>query len=394
MPKLKSLIIGNSTELSFILPSLLKRSGFRVDMISGAPLLQKSKFISNLQIFNDSTSFLNAIKKVHPDNYDFIAISDDQTLGLILNSDIEIDKKLKLLPVVNKSDLLHLYSKINLSIALSQNKIRTPDFFIARNKSETIKSAKKLGYPIIIKIDSSGGGTGVFECQNDEEIESLSPKVFLKRVLVQKKIDGTEISISGFYQNGNLIHFDYSEIITSVSKFGPSSLRTYIQLGTLDSDLLSEMQNLGKALGLHGFANITAIGSKEDNRRYYIEADVRPNVWAEFAKFIGDDPAARIHSYFKHGITLDHLPFNNNYPAELITPYFLRLPMYKTLLNCHKVWKFLPYQEYKILFTLVTRRIGVATLKKILPARLYSALKKRFSLAPLDLENINVQVNF
>jgi len=50
--------------------------------------------------------------------------------------------------------------------------------------------------------------------------------------LVQKKIEGTELDLSGFYREGKLIYFTHSKIEkVSQNKFGPSLLRTYEQIG-------------------------------------------------------------------------------------------------------------------------------------------------------------------
>lgn len=67
----------------------------------------------------------------------------------------------------------HIYSKIRLSQLLSTTNIRTPPFAIAHNLDEAAHHANSLGFPIIVKIDASSGGFGVFECQSLSELRSL-----------------------------------------------------------------------------------------------------------------------------------------------------------------------------------------------------------------------------
>lgn len=351
--KLKALIIGECLQLIFPFPSFLVRAGFEVDAISNNIILKKSRFISNFELV-EGRDFLSLITKKELDDYDFIIPTDDLILSLIINSNLPVATKLKLLPVNSEENLKHIYSKIGLSLTLSEFGVKTPDFIVANGIEEVKKAAKKLQYPVMVKTNSDAGGVGVFECNNSYDVNKIDSSLFNSSLLVQKKIIGTELDLSGLYRNGELIYFTYSQIEkVAYNKFGPSSLRIYKQLSVIDKEIFSEMRNLGKALGANGFVTISCIEDK-DKKRYFFEADMRPNAWVEFAKFIGDDPAFRVANWFRKSEEMKY-PFyhNKKYPNQIIIPYFMRLTKLEILFNRYKVWKYLPFAEYKMLIELL-----------------------------------------
>jgi len=359
MKKLKALIIGSESELVIAMPALLNRAGFNVDAITSYSLLEKSKFISNFEHSVIPQDLIKIVAQKNLNDYDFIVICDDLTLENILNSDLSLEQKLQLLPVKNQENFTHLFSKIGLSKILSESGVTTPEFLVTTTIDEALFAAEKLQYPVMIKVDSSGGGWGVFECKNSCDVKKIEARFFKSPLLVQKKIEGSELDLSGFYREGKLIYFTHSKIEkVSKNKFGPSLLRTYEQLGNIDRSVFLEMQKLGEALGADGFINISCIKSAIDKKRYFIEADMRPNSWVEFGKFLGDDPAQRISKWFLNGETMQYpLPVNNDYPEKLILPYYLRLSALEILFNRYSVWKYLPLEDHKLLIEVMAVEI-------------------------------------
>ena len=59
----------------------------------------------------------------------------------------------------------------------------------------------------MIKVDSSCGGYGVFECSNEFDIQKINSEFLKASFLVQKKIMGIELDLSEFYLNSQLINF-------------------------------------------------------------------------------------------------------------------------------------------------------------------------------------------
>jgi hypothetical protein len=367
MSKPRALLIGSCEELMHAVPHLLNRSGFEVEVITVSLFLKKvNKSVPNYERVSDGELIISKAVEKNLDSFDFIVIADDHTLRNILNSNLTISQKSKLLPVNSVTDFDHIYSKIGLSKILQKNGINTPNFIVASNISQAHQAAENLGYPVMIKIDSSSGGFGVFECNDSDSINSLNPKIFESPVLIQKKIIGQEIDLSGLYRNGQLIHFSYSEIKKVIkNKFGPSSLRLYKQLSHVDEKIFLELKQLGKALGANGFVTISVIISQDDGKNYFIEADMRPNAWADITKFFGDDCAVRIFRWFKRAEALEYpVAPNCNFPDQIIIPHFFRVALWEVIVNRYNIWKYIAREDTKYLAVRLRRSIR-KVLKKI-----------------------------
>ncbi len=357
MLRKKILIIGAHKDLGQALPAIFSRAGFEVDaIVLKESLLRKSKFLTNYFETKYFEGMLQKISETNLDQYSLVVPFDDLTLKNILESDLEIEKKLKLLPVVKKENFLHLGSKIYLSEILAQNKVSTPKFVIAKDLSQALIAAEELGFPLMLKVDFSSGGSGVFECRNLNDIKKIEEKFFNLPVLLQEKIEGEETDLAAFYQDEKLIHFCYSLFEKTVCEFGPSSVRTYKQLSEVcNQELFQEMQNLGRALGANGFVNITAIKAKNDGKFYFFEADMRPNVWVDFTKFIGDDLAVRIRNYFEKGQVMNFpLEVNVDFSGSILAPHFMRISLFQILSNRHNVWKFMSVSDWHFILKATT----------------------------------------
>ncbi len=366
------------------LPQLLRRARFSIDLISSDLLMRRAKFVNNFYPVPHNGSLIPTLRKQLKQNYDWIIPTEDGIIKEILDSTLSLKEKSQLLPVQNRAHFGHLFSKIGLSKAFLRNQISTPPFLIAENLEQALLSAKQLGYPVLVKIDTSSGGTGVFGCYTDGDLKNIKPKVFENPVLIQKKIPGIELDLSALYLEGNLIHFSYSKIEKTVYQFGPSSLRTYRSLSAVEEPIFQELAQIGKALGAHGFTNMGCIQS--GTTRFYFEVDMRPNVWVETPKFFGEDPAIRIRNWFSQKQILSPpIPQIKNQPIEMLIPYYLRLKRSDLLWNRYNVWKFIPKQDKKLAAKLLFNfffpdRTLSAFIKMVTPKKshpMLRSLKKR-----------------
>lgn len=340
MNKLKALLIGRGCELMRPLPEIFVQAGFTVDVIASTNRLKKDRLISHF-ILCDWDDIVSRSCQLDLDSYDIIVICSDDMLKEVVNATISLENKLKLLPVISEKDFTHLYSKIGLSQLLLQAGMTTPEFAVAYNLNEIIAAAEKLTYPVMVKNDSSGGGFRVFKCEHACDVRAINPDFLTFPVLVQKKIEGYEVDLSAFYRESKLIHFTYSKINDSVRLYGPSSLRTYYQLGVVDRSLFAEMEKLGRVLGADGFINVSAI-KDADGHFYFFEADMRPNVWVACSKFFGDSIAPKITKWFVNREFLNQLPeVNIDYPQQMVIPYCFRLSLKDVIMNRYKVWNFM-----------------------------------------------------
>jgi hypothetical protein len=356
--KLRALIVGQSLELMMAMPATLGRAGFDVDAISTDKSLKKSRFILNFIHAENPHIFLKKLREENFDDYDFIIPCDDETLGLIKDSDFTIAQKLKLLPIKNEKNFAHIFSKIELSKTLSKAGVNTPQFEVAQGLAQVLEKAEKIGYPLMLKTNSANGGNGVFECETKKDFEKIDSRIFENLVLIQKKIIGCELDLSALYRDEKLIYFTFSKIEKVIgNKFGPSSLRSYEQLSEIDEKLFFEMQQLGAALGANGFVTISCMESFEDKKRYFIEADMRPNSWVQFGKFFGNDVAIKIAKWFLHQEVLQFpIAANKKFPTKNLLPYFNRMSFAEIFSNRYGVLKYLPFEDYKILFFLLRQK--------------------------------------
>lgn len=152
------------------------------------------------------------------------------------------------------------------------------------------------------------------------------------------------LDLSGFYQGGQLIHFSYSYPERFFGyKFSPQPIRNYLQLASVEKIVFDELGRLGRALGANGFVNISCIRSDQDQKLYFIEADMRPNAWINFPRYFGDDLAIRIANYFTSGKVLEYpCKIDKRFPERTILPLFLRLNLWDIISNRYGVWRYIP----------------------------------------------------
>jgi hypothetical protein len=196
-------------------------------------------------------------------------------------------------------------------------------------------------------------------------------------------LKGIELDLSALYFKGELIHFSYSEIEkASSNRFGPSSVRLYRPLCYVEEQMFLELTHIGKALGAHGFANISCMQS--EGNRFYFEADMRANAWVNTPRFFGEDPAIRIKNWLIRGERLHcpapHLP---NQPFSIRIPYFLRLKWTEVLFNRYRVWKYIPSDDKKLMARLLLRKLyhsairenTIRAAKYLIPKRYHKKMK-------------------
>ena len=380
---LKALLIGEGHSLFWNVPHLLARAGFQVDVLTLSHILKNSKFIHHCEIVPKGQSFEDVISQKTLSDYDWIILSHDAMLSSILHSNLSPSKKLELLPVLSEQNYSHLYSKIGLSQTLARHHIKTPPFDVVTSCAEAMVKADQLGYPVLLKKDASGGGSGIFECQSAHDFAKIPSNLFDKPMLIQKMMEGDEVDVSAIFLEGQLIHCHYAKVEGVIKKFGPSWLRRYTPLTSVDKNLFDELAAIGKALGAHGMSNISCLETKDG--RFYIEVDMRPNVWADVTRFFGDDPAPRIQKWFLHRETLAVPAQQNGTAAEtILIPYFLRMRRRDLLLNRQRVWKYIPFEDTKLVTRLLIRYLLLTSLKSkilrfltaILPSKHHHLLNK------------------
>ncbi len=386
---MEALVIAHSTSPAWDILHLLSRAGFSVDIVTTSRYLGLSRFARTVQtVVSDEALAPSAydVVRIRTKPYDWVIATDDLTLRALAQLEWPPGMRPKFLPSATPENLPHLCSKIGLSRVLSAGGIRTPPFRIARNHEEAIEAASAIGYPVMLKIDFSGGGEGVHECAKDADIAALRHLFTEQPLLVQKKIEGITLDLSAIYFDGELVHFTYSTYERRLKQFGLSAVRTYYPLALVDGEIFTELSALGNVLAASGFVNINCIEAA-DGTRHYIEADMRPYAWADFSRFFGEDAALRIRDWFGSHVRLTkaNAARVGAGQAPLTIPYFLRLGSWELLTNRHAVWQFIPFADAR----LVRRLLLAKFLSFVLATEIMSSVLLKIKwLVPLKLRNI------
>lgn len=374
-----ALLIGNNPMLLLALPSLLSRSGFTVDLITSCRQLKYSRFIRQYTWVHSKQSKIPEIVQHVEKNYDWVILSEESVLQEILDSPLSVEKKLQLLPVLSEKHFVHLNSKVGLSQTFQTHGIKTPPFFIAHHIHEAFMNAEKLGYPILLKQNASSGGQGIRLCLSSADFKTIPRLFFNQKIVVQKYIQGDVLDLSALFLEGQLIHFNYArQEICCFNHFGPSVLRTYTPLSKVEKSFFQDLSHIGKALGIHGFTNITCI--RQPNQEcFYFEVDLRPNVWIDFPRYLGEDLSLRIRTWFFARQPLRYPVIQPaNPPQELRLPYFLRMKPWEICLNRYLVWRYIPMEDTRLVLLFIFRIIFIKPIKLFLNQKLQKLLSIKY----------------
>lgn len=376
MSAMKALVLGESDCLIEAVPSLLSRAGFSVCLLTTNPSLRQCKFVDRFLHAGSSDEAVQWAREEAKGSYDLIVIGDEETIRKIKKSDLSVEEKLTLLPVDHAHGFEHLDSKIGLSRVLKSGNIMTPDFEIAHNPAELESGCKAVGFPLLVKLDSSSGGVGVYHCNSDDDVIKIADRIKYP-VLIQKKIEGNIIDLSGFFRDGRLIYFSYAEVIKADRNgYGPSSVRKYRNVRSLNPVVFEILQKLGMSLHAHGFVNISCVISRNDSKLHFFEADMRPNVWIEYPKYFDEDPAIAIRDYFLSGKTCVPHPSPRS-PQEVMLGYAPRMKYIDFLTNKYRCRD--SYENYlgrNFLFDRFIKRHLLRFVKPYVPASAWLFLKR------------------
>jgi len=296
---MNALIYGMGAQIIAATATLLLRAGFEVDIISADPQVCRAISHREIIIARSYEHFIDiAVSSVNNKPYLLCVPTEDRVIDLLRCSGLGQDLKLKLLPVTSHRYYDHLYSKINLSRVLRSSGIVTPDFREVVSKEDLLTFDAICEKPYLIKKDRSGGGAGIVLIDEGFTVRHALRSISLP-ALMQKYVEGDLLDLSAFFYKNQLIYFHCSEMLLSrPGKFGLSILRKYYRSSHIGDGYYRDLCALGHALGIDGFTNISAIRSWSDGKLYFIEADLRPNLWIEHGLFIGEDPADYIREFF------------------------------------------------------------------------------------------------
>lgn len=287
------------SEITSEIPHLFHRAGFGVDVYcSKHSWLLKSRYKDR---WYDSTSkdartfVLDLAELTRDHRYSWVVFLDDAALRAGQDYLAEEDAR-RLLPLTDMRYKALAGSKIALSFFSAQKHIRTPLFSIHDGVSDIVTSAKGVPFPLLLKVDRSGGGRGITFCPDIPSLRSaysaLQPER-KKGLLIQEYIQGENISVEALYRGGTLIAHARARVLKNVNgEFDGSCVRAYEHRAGLQE----ELERIGTSFGFDGFCSFTFMYRPEEDAHYLVEADLRPHSWFSLSRFAGVDFADAIRS--------------------------------------------------------------------------------------------------
>ena len=216
----------------------------------------------------------------------WVVFSDDEHMYQISRMALTLEQQCAIFPTKNESGLGLLGSKAGLTKFCIEHGISHPESVVVDTPKQLQAQLSSFTYPLFIKGNRGGGGATVFNLVTPSDFDSVNLTERDFPVIAQEAINSPMISIEAFYSHGQLVAWMFSEELGSISKFGPSYSRRY--LNPENQSFIPTLQSLGHHAGLHGFVNCGLLRDTTGNYLLF-EADMRPNAWHYLFRYFGID---------------------------------------------------------------------------------------------------------
>jgi hypothetical protein len=152
---------------------------------------------------------------------------------------------------------------------------------------EVADAARRMGFPVMVKLDQGSAGDGVFRASNEASLAGLTSK---GPIVVQRFAPGRIGSTVVLYSKGRPLCWmsSYKEEVYP-RPFGPSTVRRYVSLPAIEPHL----ERLGEFLKITGICGIDWVES--DGEPVFLELNARPTAWLHLYQRYGVDFPAAIH---------------------------------------------------------------------------------------------------
>jgi hypothetical protein len=294
-----ALLISPSSE-GWFMPALLARAGWRCDVVSLSGIYRLSAHVHRLHLVGHVAQLADEALRVfeQENQYDWVIPASDDVLGELCRHALIDRRFLALLPITRREGRSHLFSKLNLSRALSRHGVPTPAWLAVDDLAKVLQHGQALGYPCFAKRDRSYGGAGTVRCDHPAALQEIGARLEGETFLLQQGLTGKLWGVEALYWQGQLRAFAASLCLRTTHLYGPSLERRY---GQIPAGLDALLQLLGDALCAHGWANITFI-QPDDGELQCIEADLRPTIWLALDEHLGGDFAKVVQYLERHPV--------------------------------------------------------------------------------------------
>ena len=273
------------------IPAILTNGGCTVDIycVQDSWVLQNRFHDTWIPASSDEVTFTNELLSYidkSGDKYQWIIPGDDAIIRILNDRITDEAQFYKIMPLTKIENRELLGSKAGFSSLCATYNIKTPGYLIYDGTHTPAQIGQRVGYPLLMKLDKSEGGFGVFMCADEQELTTQLDKVADKtNIVFQQFIKGYDINTEVLYKNGILLVYSYSRTLTIMGRFGVSTQRSFYR----NTEVEAALTDMGSALGLSGFGNVVFMYSEQEKAHYLIEIDMRPNAWMYYGRFTGND---------------------------------------------------------------------------------------------------------
>ena len=195
---------------------------------------------------------------------------------------------------------------------------------IAYNLEEAKESAKRIGYPVVLRPAFTLGGTGGGFAYNEAELEEIGINAFklspVHQVLVEKSVKGYKEIEFEVMRDGN----DHAITICGMENIDPVGVHTgdsivvapIMTLSEKDKRMLNDSAiKIIRELKIEGGCNVQFALNPNSSEYYFIEVNPRVSRSSALASKASGYPIARVTAKIAVGMTLEEIKIANTNAA-------------------------------------------------------------------------------
>lgn len=287
------LLVSASTWLSTAnVPRLLHAAGAHVTFLGprDAWPLRGSHVDRALPAEGDPTAIARALERhLAHERYDWVVIGDDPLLDALRRIRDE-PWVAGVLPVPNDARREGLLgTKVGFVRALQDLGLPLPESHVCLGREAIAAAVEAIGGPALLKFDGLSGGEGCRPLASADDVARLGPMLMRREVVVQRRVAGPTHSVEALYCEGRLAAVLTSLVVHAYpAPFGPSAIRRFKH----DARAMALAERIGRASGMHGFANVTMVD--DGGTLQVIEFDPRPNALFHLGDALGVPMAGHV----------------------------------------------------------------------------------------------------
>lgn len=187
------------------------------------------------------------------------------------------------------------FSKIRL-LSLAQEMGLPVPTRASPEQEEPFAFARRIGYPVVVKLEYGTAGTGVRICPNEttlkQTIATLEEKSPAVRYEIQQYVTGKSQAVSLVANEGTVLAaFACTKTCMHPARTGPSTRIRFVE----EPEMVDMASRLVSRLGLSGFASFDFIQEPTTREALLLECNPRPVPFAHLGALAGRDLAAAWH---------------------------------------------------------------------------------------------------